>query len=190
MFNKRKTSLPNALIAAFIISCIIIVPALVFAQPGAVPPEGNVDASFHSVTFPVGPSLASSFSRFVGVTPITYTGKIISNGKTGYAAAQDTCEFFYPGSHMCSANEIINSIEYGITLPSSGKAWINNGPPAYIFDVSNDCFGWQTDISNALDFKVNPDVYSIYGSIWNFSGNYSRMSTCDQQFNISCCSFT
>lgn len=164
---------------------VLIVPlsALIgYAAPQATPPGGNVEATFSSIQLPIGPKMTAPFGKYVGVTAAK-TGNMVGGYANGYVAAKAFCNGVSTGSHVCSAKEIINSYEYNIALPA-GKAWINNGPPAYVSDVSNDCNGWSSD--NNGD---NPTSFSVYGSIWNFDKKQSLMATCGRSLPIACCSY-
>jgi|WetSurMetagenome_2_1015567.scaffolds.fasta_scaffold74518_2 hypothetical protein len=192
MKNKK---LPAILLA--VLAMVAVLPILTLGAPGGTPPLSNISPTFSSINlsgsgaflqFPTSPEptkMTGPFGRFVGLTADKYDGKM-----GGYAAARALCTASYVGSHVCNANEITNSYEYGVSLPSAGKAWINNGPPSYVVHVSNDCFGWQTNLgSEASDtYHVDTSKYSVYGSMWSFDGKYSRISTCDQQFQVACCS--
>lgn len=160
---------------------VLIIGAVSYAQPEANPPGGNVEANFSSVQLPAGPKLTSSFGRYVGKTPASYDGNA-----GGYAAANALCDAAFDGSHLCSAREIINSYEYDTSGPitsATGDAWINNGPPAYIEDLSNDCNGWKSNDSNP--------AYSTYGSTWKLDGTQrlSLISFCSRTLPFACCSY-
>lgn len=120
---------------------------------------------------------SASPSVFVGVTSSSYNGS-----RGGYAAANNLCSGgsgVLSGSHICSPEEIIRSysVTPAISFPSSGDFWINNGPPAYIENISNDCNGWQKDTT------------TIFGSLWAFGTglNYSAIKPCSQSLPFACC---
>jgi hypothetical protein len=176
---KNKRTILMASLA--LITAIAILPILVsYAAPTLPPPSSNVDANFSSIQLPIGPKMTAPFGKYVGVTAAKQ-GNI--GGSGGYAAAQVLCNGVSAGSHVCSAKEIINSYEYNIALPT-GKAWVNNGPPAYVSDVSNDCNGWSSNNNND-----NPTSFSVYGSIWNFDKKQSLMATCGRSLPFACCSY-
>jgi hypothetical protein len=117
---------------------------------------------------------------------VTKNGIFIDGVKTGYAAGQSLCNTAYTGSHVCNANEIINSYEltpnpggkvYIDFTATAGSAWINNGPPAYITDLSNDCGGWKSSANND------------YGSTWSLSKQSAKLTTCDRALPIACCAY-
>lgn len=118
-----------------------------------------------------------------------YIGKtILKQGNIGsYAAAKTLCATTFPtkpSPHVCTAQEIINSYEldtsgplYTAPIPTESM-WINNGPPAYISDLSNDCNGW-----------TSASTTTNYGSSWNFTKKYSLISHCDRSLAVACCSY-
>lgn len=175
-YIQRKKSF----FVATVLSLMVVGAVAYAAGPSAVPTGGNVDANFSSIQFPVGPKLTGSFGRFVGSTLTLTKGNI-----GGYTAANALCTAFSADSHVCSANEIINSYEYDSTGPiasATGNAWINNGPPAYISDLSNDCKGWTSN-------EPVSDGYSSYGSTWKFGTKTSLISHCSRSLPVACCSY-
>ncbi len=95
------------------------------------------------------------------------------------------CNSKFAGSHVCTAKEITNSYEYdasGAIAAATGNSWINNGPPAYITDVSNDCNGWTTN-------EPSPSTETYFGSTWKFSTKNAMMSHCSRQLTVACCSY-
>ncbi|MFO0780422.1 MAG: hypothetical protein U0519_00800 [Candidatus Gracilibacteria bacterium] len=176
-FLKGKLSLPA--VASLFVAVLITVTVFA-AGPSATPTGGNVDANFSSITLPKGPKMASTVSLYVGQTSSTYNG----SGVGGYNGGQAKCSAAFADSHVCTAKEIANSYEYDAAGPiasASGNAWINNGPPAYISDLSNDCKGWTSN-------EPVSDGYSSYGSTWKFSTKYSLISHCSRSLPIACCS--
>jgi hypothetical protein len=112
-------------------------------------------------------------AKYVGLTAI----KKGANG--GYANADAFCTPVSAGSHICTAKDMTNSYVSGVTMPSSGVAWINNGPPGYVKYVTNDCDGW------------NSSLKTIFGSVWNFSKKASYVADCGQSVTggipFACC---
>lgn len=158
---------------------LIILPMWVWAQPADQPTGGNVEANFTSVKLPTGPKMTGSFGKFVGLAPAT------QGNMGGYAEARTICSNAYPDSHVCTAPEMINSIEHGVAgMPNVGFAWINNGPPSYVSDVSNDCAGWTSNNNND-----NPPAFSVYGSVWIFGSKQSLITTCGQSMSVACCAY-
>jgi hypothetical protein len=180
MYMKtNKTTLVAALIV------LAITASIAYAIPAGAPPTGNVDANFNSVKLTSGPKMTGSFGYWVKNTTTTYDGSLSPSAK-GYASAQAICNGLSAGSHVCTAKEIINSSEYASSgvpvLPTTGDAWINNGPPSYVSSLSNDCNGWTSNEPSTLG-------YSVYGSTWKFGSKYSLISHCVRKLPIACCSY-
>ena len=184
MFKLNKSYLLALGLSVLILT--LMHSGIVGAQPAQEPPEGNVNANFDSVKLPSGPKMTGSFGKFLGLTDATTKGNM-----GGYNGAQGTCEAKFPGreSHVCSSMEIIQNYEDGV-ISGSGAVWINNGPPAFYSDVSNDCFGWTSDNSVAdVTAKFGSGEVSIYGSVWNFDKNAAFMATCDRNLKVACCAY-
>jgi hypothetical protein len=125
----------------------------------------------------------SPYGKYFANTAGSYSG----GGIVSYSGAKTKCALITgasPNVHICTANEISMSLELGTTpappTTANTYAWINNGPPAYISDLSNDCKGWT-------DNNTNP--YDTYGSIWDFANKRASMMTCDNTVPIACCSY-
>src|SRR3972149_6945092 len=56
------------------------------------------------------PTSSTSIGYYINYTPITTTGNITNGSLKGYLAANQICNVYYSGSHMCQAGEILNSI--------------------------------------------------------------------------------
>lgn len=115
-----------------------------------------------------------SSAVYVGVTGSTYNG---SNG--GYTAANNLCSNTegLSGSHVCTTNEMLNTIIANGTMPPNGSIlWIFNGPPGYTVEA-NDCNG-RTSIST-----------SSYGAVWQMSSTNGRgmITKCDNANRFACC---
>lgn len=114
------------------------------------------------ITFPgVQPNpVTGVVGMFAGVTDVKFTAA------SNYGAVNQLCAVQYPGSHVCTAMEIINSYNNGNTVVQNamGRAWFNNGPPGHNQTLSNDCGGWQ--IKDAASF----------GSMWYFQNTSPQPS--------------
>jgi len=123
----------------------------------------------------------NSVSYFATVTSSTYNGN--NNGHPGYAYAHDRCKDQLAGSHVCTAEEILNTIRDGKTMPSV-DVWIFNGPPGYTA-MANDCDGRRS--------VVGSGTYAAYGSYWQMSDTsylpHGRglLYTCDKYLRFACC---
>lgn len=113
---------------------------------------------------------------FVDVSTSSTNGAV-----SGYNNANETyCDIegdaVLDGAHICTAMEIINTYNNNPSaLPSTGSAWINNGPPGYDQTQANDCMGW-----GSLDGEV-------FGSIWKFDTDDSSISPCSLPYQFACC---
>ena len=120
---------------------------------------------------------------FVDTTASTYDGL-----RGGYAGVRNICTGTgsagqaLAGSHVCSAEEILESIKCGSPsapispiYTASGFAWVNNGPPAYLAQA-NDCQGW---INNT----------DAYGAMWEFGDNGGKgvLTGCNTLRAFACC---
>jgi hypothetical protein len=118
-------------------------------------------------------------SKYVGYTSSKFDGNL-----GGYVSANDVCRAEYPGSHVCSAHEIIYSIsdEKSFDLFEDIFLWINTGGPKYApapIPV-DDCRGWTSSLSQT----------GALGSIWKMdatTGGIGAVVGCNNQQNIACC---
>ena len=120
--------------------------------------------------------------RFVGLTAVTtYTGHLTYSGDDGYKAGDEICNDVtnYPGSHMCSAAEMLYTISTNLSAISGvtggTDAWVNSGSGA-----NNDCEGHMQT------------YYYDSGTRWNFqsNGGTSYPTSCDvdtSAFSLACC---
>lgn len=115
-------------------------------------------------------------ATFVGISQSPYSGTNMD-----YSLANDLCRNDARpgvlGSHICSAEELINSYQSPVQaiLSQTGVAFINNGPPGYIQYLINDCSGWRTN---------SP---TTFGSVWNFTTQSGSSTACNQSLPFACC---
>ncbi|MFC1639127.1 hypothetical protein ACFL26_02565 [Patescibacteria group bacterium] len=120
---------------------------------------------------------------FVGLTSSTFRPTSIS----GYYGANTKCDIDHPGSHVCTTQEMLESLQCSEpgdpfrSVADGSEAWINAGPPGYTADA-NDCRGWT----------VTPaDSNTAYVRFWIFnlaSGGKGTSASCnamDKRF--ACC---
>jgi len=101
----------------------------------------------------------------------------------GYQAANAICNATFPGSHMCTSDDIINiiatrNISYFDSLVVQGLhgGWIAEGAPGYTAPM--DCRGWTKD------------DHTYWGAVWIFESNgggRGLLSYCDYSWPIACC---
>jgi hypothetical protein len=131
--------------------------------------DGNVKAAGC-----FGPTLAglTSSSYAAGTSPIL-----------SYYAANNTCNSSFAGSHVCTAEEMLQSISCSVAgdpIRTLGGqiAWINGGPPGYTSN-SNDCVGWTSNSSSS---------YGRYWSFDNTTGGYGTTTSCNAPgLKFACC---
>ncbi len=122
-------------------------------------------------------------SVFVGLTVGAYRGDFVTGTSRGYVAANKICQAQYPGSHFCTTDEIINTIQakeadLASYFTNGTYGWIAEGPPGFLANA-NDCVGWTSS-----------STVGTYGPYWAFktdTGGEGYLSPCGQQRNLSCC---
>lgn len=133
----------------------------------------------YAVGFPA--SQPAPVTGVVGMYAGLTTAHTGSSG--GYESVQGYCDTAAAGSHVCTAMEIINTYNNNPSVipAGAGMAWINNGPPGYVENLSNDCAGW-TSPSGA-----------IYGSVINidrggtFVDDSFYIQPCSASYKFACC---
>lgn len=133
--------------------------------------------AYASVNFPTSdPSTVTGVvGQFVGLSSSTVDGS-----RGGYNGANNQCD---SGSHICIAEEITRSYVNGnlSIITATGMAWINNGPPGYVENLSNDCNGWKSN---------SP---AMYGSVVNFDRGVPfiddsfYIQPCIASYAFACC---
>lgn len=119
---------------------------------------------------------------FIGITTATSDGIITSGADTGYKAANTICNNEYAGSHMCTSDEIANTIANNSDLTTvfttGEQGWIFEGAPGFTAN-SNDCNGW-----------VRNDNIDYYGAFWLFDtsgGGAGWLAPCNNVKPMTCC---
>lgn len=99
----------------------------------------------------------------------------------GYINLTNVCNGEFTGSHICTVNEILDTIIYlnVSDLPNwGGTAWIIDGPPGYLADA-NDCLGFTS--------SSNQDL----GRFWNFDDTTEAgmgwLVNCASLKSLACC---
>lgn len=144
----------------------------------------------------VGMDIASQNTRAIEAAVAMGTcSSGIYQGKTsphngaagGYTGANNLCSQAFPsisGIHVCSANEILNSINCGGKPLDSG--WYSAGTFGVNSGAKNefdDCVGWTSSASS-------PDSgYGAVGFFWNTSkgDGYPDRDDCNQTHSFLCC---
>ncbi|MEI6287990.1 MAG: hypothetical protein WCP18_00180 [bacterium] len=121
---------------------------------------------------------------FVGYTSSTYKGDNSSGPTKGYIGASNLCTANVVSStHWCTSEEILGSINVGISLPAI-IMWIANGPPGYLAQ-NNDCSGRTAGV-------IGPINNRNFGNVWvfpsaNYPQGYGSIVTCDSTYSLACC---
>ncbi len=114
-----------------------------------------------------------------------FSGISVDPGSVGgYIQADVQCNATIPGSHVCTAADIIHTTR---CMPNNvknqiGAAWINNGPPSSTLSTTNDCWGWTLQKSSSGGV--------IYGTTWSFNstgGKGGVMSCAIITKQFACC---
>lgn len=124
---------------------------------------------------------------FVAVS-VTSTGSAAHDAVVGYQAANDLCDTASTGSHVCSIDEIMNTINTTSDLTtlaswSAGgttQVWVNSGGAKFAPAATpvNDCSGW-TDSST-----------STFGTFWKLDatgGGRGGVGYCNTSKAFACC---
>ncbi|MBU0624928.1 hypothetical protein KKF05_01150 [Patescibacteria group bacterium] len=122
-----------------------------------VPAAGYTDRFTVDVT---GDVWAKGSLRSEGCFGAVFTGLTVSGGLSGdgryrpqdvsgYYDVNSRCVTDYPGAHVCTSAEILESLRCSVatspirTIPNGSVAWINSGPPGHTSNY-NDCEGWTS----------------------------------------------
>jgi len=123
----------------------------------------------------------SGVAYFINYTPITTTGNITNGTLKGYPAANQICNSYYVGSHMCTADEVLNNINANLSNQNYTATFrMSEIAPGYLANA-NDCEGWTSAASAYL------------GSIWVGSTSHANtygsgsLVSCSAARAIGCC---
>jgi hypothetical protein len=121
-------------------------------------------------------------SVYVTSTAATSTGdnKINGAGTIGYVAANSLCNTASAGSHVCTPDEILNTINSGLgsRIPIA-QIWIFSGPPGFTANAM-DCGG------RTVGLGVDNYGTTWYKSATNGEG-YGSLAFCNQGYKLACC---
>ena len=144
---------------------------------GSIVSTGSIAASSITATGTINTSGCLG-AVFVGVTGQSTQGTVTSGALAGYKAANALCNTDHAGSHVCTTEEILGSINCTAPdLSTSGSAWINNGPPGYTA-TANDCQGWTTNAADAYGAYWAFDINGGQGWVQPCSGTARQFSCC------------
>lgn len=112
-----------------------------------------------------------------GRTALGYTGSV-----GGYVSANSRCNATFPGSHVCTTAEVLNSINCGAFddagLTTNADMWVSNLAPSLPVPT-NDCVGWTSDSSDwrGIKWRLNTTT-----------GGAAYAEKCSIAFPFACCS--
>ncbi|MBW2990011.1 hypothetical protein KY358_06880, partial [Candidatus Woesearchaeota archaeon] len=136
-----------------------------------------------------------------GATIVGRTSKMSAGDLGGYAEANNKCTSEFSGSHVCTVNEILNTIiTYGDTITSLNgweegqSGWIMGGPPGYNAVSVNDCDGFTSDDSLYYGrywlfvFSVTePSGPGQLPTTTYYNQGKGMLSSCNSDLPIACC---
>jgi hypothetical protein len=173
-----------------ILGALVVVAASVriveaqFVTPTCLPSNPTCNPQVIQNVLPASTAQAASINvtgtiRTNGCFGATYsgiTGSSYNGQRAGYKDVDTLCNAAFAGTHVCSVEEILESIQCNVALPSGQNGWVNGGPPGFTAD-SNDCKGWTTTVG-------------AYGRVWQFNattGGSGTMSPCASALPYVCC---
>lgn len=119
--------------------------------------------------------------KFKGLTTVQYDGL-----RGGYTEIDKLCGASgaqWPGSKVCTAEEVMNNYKCGEPALSAvgvagSYAWVSQGAPGYT-SFANDCDGWTSKLNDGAHF----------GRQWLFDavGGKGSLAACDANLKLACC---
>jgi hypothetical protein len=126
-------------------------------------------------------TMTNYLGLYINYTVNTTTGNITNGSLSGYAAANQKCNLIYAGSHMCTINEVLNSINRNMSNENFTATFrATMGAPGYLANA-NDCEGLTT--------QAAADLGSIFVASKTHSNGYGSGSlvSCGAVRAIGCC---
>jgi len=162
-----------------------------------IPTESSIDANINEIIasrMPItdnnldipnvwaaidGNASGGGIGTFKGLTSTAMDGNMSFDGNTGYVAANGMCDGNHTGTHWCTTDEILASINDNnyMNFPNGDTAWIAEGPPGFL-SSSNDCVGMTANTSTYL------------GAFWLFNttrGGEGWLTNCANKKTLACC---
>ncbi|MBI4142337.1 hypothetical protein HY480_00505 [Candidatus Uhrbacteria bacterium] len=109
------------------------------------------------------------------------TDRQVDGARGGYTGVNAECDAKYAGSHLCTVDEVLQSISCGqftrIGVTSGTGFWISGGPPGFTA-AANDCHGWTSAREDEL------------GRFWEYTatGGAGWLSSCNlTAYRLGCC---
>lgn len=143
----------------------------------------NTTANIEVLGFVTGAHAAGgNDGLFVNYTNTTTTGNITFGALAGYSAGNAFCNSeVATGSHMCTAGEILNSINNNISADNFTATFrVSELAPGFLAEA-NDCNGWTSPTGTALGsiFVGDPSFVNGYGT--------GSLVACNAERAIGCC---
>ena len=141
---------------------------------------GRIDFSVIANHPAAGGDINSNNGFVVGVTSNAITPDLNFGGFAGYKAANFLCDSNFGDSHLCTVDEVIDTIRTEDFSSLIGEtAWVTEGAPGFTVEA-NDCGGYTSKTATSL------------GSFWNFidaedSGGKSSLTACSGERKLVCC---
>jgi hypothetical protein len=134
----------------------------------------NTTSAANSANLTVSGKISSAnLGLYCGITASSFTGNI-----GGFTSAKALCATACGNSnaHMCTAHEIIMSLQLGVSLPGSGNYWITSPTTSANTDLL-DCNSWTSS-------SASPNQGSIISI-----GSPSQLfiAYCNTSHQIACC---
>lgn len=110
-----------------------------------------------------------------------FTNTLYNGNLGGYDGANAKCNNEYPGTHICTVQEMLNTInyyDYKNILDWTGTVWFSGGPPGYTANA-NDCKGFTSSDASVLGRFWNLDETNFGGMAW--------LTSCAQNKKLACC---
>lgn len=126
-------------------------------------------------------SLINYNGVFINWTSTTTTGNISNSSHTGYPYANAICNAQYSGSHMCTMDEILKTMNQGSDNTNFTATFrASEGAPGYLANA-NDCDGWSS--------QAAADLGSIFVGSTSHKNGYGSGSlvSCSAVRAIGCC---
>ncbi len=127
-----------------------------------------------------GTDINSNNGFIVGVTSNQITPDLNFGGFAGYKAANFLCDSNFGDSHLCTVDEVIDTIrtqDFSALIGETG--WVAEGAPGFTTEA-NDCAGYTSKTGTSL------------GAFWNFigaedSGGKASLTACSGERKLVCC---
>jgi hypothetical protein len=180
-----------------LIGTILVAGSLMIALPAVLTAQGQEFVDFRKtgpadrsepeeppeldegpVDHPVPPAPVESFSAVGGrLQLLGFTEQRLAGGR-GVLNLTSACRHEYPGSRMCTAEEINLSLNVP-DPPGYGHAWVQPSPWRVGTGIS-DCGGWSSDSVGEVGLAI------FTGPCTQCYGGYTEVA-CSSSLSVACC---